>query len=113
MTAQGLIPKGKLITCVLPKGKAKSVMEALNEKGVSRINMAFVRGFDIHDQAAEGKLPDQTEKEVLTVVCESAEEAEELFDYIFEKGEINHLGGGLMYMSQLSGATIYSLPTDV
>ncbi|MCB0419857.1 MAG: hypothetical protein KDD61_02625 [Bdellovibrionales bacterium] len=113
MTSSHLIPKGKLITCVLPKGKAKGVMEQLNKIGQTRINLAFVRGFDIHDQAPQGRLPDQVEKEILTVVCSTQEEAEEVFDFVYEKGELDRLGGGLMYMSSIAGTTAYLLPQDV
>lgn len=105
-----LEPNGKAITCIVPKGKTKPVLEALSEKGVTRFCFAFARGFDIHDPPKKNGMPAEVEKEILTVICKDSAEAEELFDFLYEKAKVNQLGGGLMTMSSLSGATPFLLP---
>ena len=100
----------KLITCIVPKGKASPLMEKLYNKGVTRINFAFARGSDIHDPEGQKGLPVEEEKEILTIVAKNHEEGEELFEFIFENSEINQLGGGIMYMSRLAYAMPYALP---
>ena len=104
---------GKLITCVVPKGKAQALLELINDKGYTRFNFSFVRGFDIHDPETSKGLPDQVEKETISLVCKDQAEAEEAFDFIYEHSGIDTLGGGIMYMTNLSGATLYNLPTEI
>ena len=103
--------QGRIITCILPKGKGLAIVKALHEKGITRANVAFARGFDIHDQDDEKKgFPVEVEKEIVTIIAKDQSEGNELFDFVFEEGNINHLGGGLMFMSQLSGSVPYLLP---
>lgn len=103
-------PQGKVITCILPKGIATGVMEKLHERGVTRQNFAFARGFDIHDEPQKSGIPKEVEKEILTVICNDEKEADETFQFLYEAAKIGRLGGGLMYMSQLTGAQLYALP---
>jgi nitrogen regulatory protein PII len=99
----------KLITCILRKGRALPLLEALNERGEQKINFAFARGSDIHDpETPSGKLKEQ-EKEIVTIVADSPEKGEELFDFVYEKSGIDEPGSGLIYMTSLSYATGYSV----
>ena len=101
---------GKIITCILPKGKGLTVTQALHDKGVTRVNFAFARGFDIHDPAGKSGIPDEVEKEIVTVIAKDEAQGEEIFNLIWDVAEMNHLGGGLMTMAKLSHATAYELP---
>ena len=103
--------EGRLITCVLPKGKGLPLVQALADKGITRANFAFARGFDIHDPPGRKGLPEEVEKELVTVTCKDIGQADELFTFIYDKAGINHLGGGFMYMTRLSVATPYFLPS--
>ncbi|MCB0386159.1 MAG: hypothetical protein KDD43_12265 [Bdellovibrionales bacterium] len=103
--------EGRLITCVLPKGKGLPLVEALYEKGITRAHFAFARGFDIHDPPGRKGLPEEVEKDLVTVTCKDIGQADELFSFIYEKAGINRLGGGFMYMTRLSVATPYFLPS--
>lgn len=99
----------KLITCILKKGRAIPLMEALSEKGLLKINFAFARGSDLNDSVdSKGRLK-ESEKEIVTVVVDDPNKAEETFDFIFEKAKINEPGEGLIYMSCLGYSTSYSL----
>lgn len=101
----------KLITCILPKGKAIPLLEALAEKGIRTANFAHARGSDIADDAAKRSkiLSTEDEKEIVTIVAESAQAGEELFDFAFEHGEINRRGGGMIYMTSLGFSTPYKV----
>ncbi len=100
----------KLITCVLPKGKAIPLLEALAEKGVRTANFAYARGSDIADVAKGSKiLATEDEKEIVTIVAESVQVGEELFDFAFERAEIHQRGGGLIYMTSLGFSTPYKV----
>lgn len=101
----------KLITCILPKGKAIDLLESLHAKGIQRANVAFARGSDIHDPEVKKGMPQEEEKDIVTIVAANPTEAEELFQFAFEKAEINRLGGGIIYMTSLKTATPYQLPS--
>ena len=108
---KNLESNGRMITCILPKGKALDVLKSLFEKGVTRANFAFARGFDIHDaENPKTGIPDAVEKEIVTVIAKDQQEGEELFNAVYELGNLNHLGGGIMYMSKLHKASAYELP---
>ncbi|MBT4762393.1 MAG: hypothetical protein HOO06_11895 [Bdellovibrionaceae bacterium] len=105
------IEKGaKVITCILTKGTSKKVAEALFEKGNNRFYFANARGFGVLDQLeTKSGLPKEEEKEVFSVTAKDASEAEELFEFIYELANIGEPHGGLMYMSDLIGATQFML----
>jgi hypothetical protein len=102
--------EGRIITCVFPKGRSLKVVEVLNEKGITRANFAFARGFDIHDAPGRKGIPNEEEKEMLFICAESASEADEIMDFVFEAGDMNRLGGGMIYTAKLNGALSYMLP---
>ncbi len=108
---ENLEKDGRVITCILPKGEALDLLKALYDKGVTKANFAFARGFDIHDASdTPGGIPAAVEKEIVTVAAKGANEAEDLFNFIYESGNVNSLGGGLMYMSKLHMSSGYELP---
>jgi len=103
----------KLISAILPKGIALSVIKRLkDEKNIITANLNYARG--------TGKLTPlkyrdgvvESEKEVLTVVVEEAI-SEEIFDYIYEVADVNKPHGGLMYMHSLMQSSAYLLPDVV
>lgn len=93
----------KLVTCILPKGRAIEILESLQAKGIHRANLAFARGSDIHDHIVE-------EKDIITVVASSGAEADEIFYFLYDKAEINQPGGGIIYITSLRQASPYGLP---
>ena len=102
----------KLITCILKKGKAIPLMEALNEKGLIKINFAFARGSDLNDPFnSKGRLKED-EKEIVTVIIDNPAEAEEVFDFVYDKAQINEPGAGLIYMTSLGFTTSYKLENN-
>jgi len=100
----------KLITCILPKGIAFDVVGRLmKEKGILTANVDSARGMGKLTPDAYRGVGEQTEKEILSVVVE-AEQAEELFEYIFEVANIDRPHGGMIYMTRLAEASPFALP---
>ena len=96
----------KLLTCILPKGKTLDVIETLkNETGIITTNFSLARatGRMMHRELT------QTEKEILTLVVEDIR-ADELFEFIYRVAEIDQPQGGIIYQTDLSAATSYTLP---
>ena len=106
----------KLITCVLPDdGTEKKLMRALrDEKQITRANSTSCMGLAIQGEArtAFGKLPEPTlTRKVDVVVPES--DADELYNYIYDKAHIGRPQGGVIWQGALTLTSPFVLPEDV
>ena len=99
----------KLITCILPKGAGKPLVEALHNRGNTTSNMFYARGSDYGDPAGKSGMPEPVEKEFVTVIAAGAE-ADELFAFIHETAQIDRIGGGIMYQTALRKSALFVLP---
>lgn len=102
---------GRMITCILPKGEALGLLKKLFDRGVTRANFAFARGFDIHDiDNPRTGFPDAEEKEIVTVIAKDTAEGEDLFSFIYSEGNIHRRGGGFIQMMKIHSSSTYELP---
>ncbi|MEE8119550.1 MAG: hypothetical protein V3T39_08345 [Gammaproteobacteria bacterium] len=100
----------KLIRCILPKGKALPIIQALkDERGIIMANFNFARGTGRITHRDYRSRVTQTEKEVLYVIV-TEDKAEEIFAFIYDTAGIGEPHGGIMYQCALSGSTEYLLP---
>ncbi len=100
----------KLITCILPRGKGLPVVRALKEeKALISAHVNSARGTGRMTHRAERKQITETEKDILTVIVPQNCE-DEIFGYIYETAGIGEPHGGLMYMTDLSAASVFALP---
>ena len=106
----------KLITCVLPdSGADKVLLKALRfEKQVVRAKSVAGKGVGALRSVKSKKdtLPESNLVKIVEVVVDE-NEADELFDYIYETAGIGQQGGGAIFMSALPRATLYTLPPDI
>ena len=95
----------KRITCFLPKGVGIHLVEVLHdEKNIDSINVHTVESTENYGA--------WTEQDVLTVIVD-AERADEIFEFIFFKGELDKPGGGFIYQASLIKASLdNSLPME-
>jgi nitrogen regulatory protein PII len=103
-----LDPNARIITCILPQGRARHVEEKLFEKGLNRIGVYHARGIG-PSASQRSSVIAQTEKDVLVAVV-TQEEADEVFTYLYEVAEIYKPHNGFVYMQQLTQATPFLLP---
>ena len=106
----------KLITCILPDdGTEKKLIRALrDERQITRANSSSCLGMMVLADAKTkfGELPKTTLiRKVDVVVVES--DADELYDYIYEKAHIDRPRGGAIWLSALSLTSPFALPADV
>ena len=118
-TATGVpVPGGaaKLISCILPDdGTEHRLLRWLrDQQGVTRANSVYCRGHSILKEvsARRGKLPEPTLVRLVRIVVD-AEQADALFDRIYEQAQIHRPGGGALMMTPLLFATPFALPADI
>lgn len=100
---------GRIITCILPRGAGKPLIEAIHQRGITTANLYFSRGSNVGDPIGKTGIPVQEEKEILTVVV-SKKEADDLFEFVVETAGINQPGGGFVYMGELRKSIPFLLP---
>ncbi|MEF3191096.1 MAG: hypothetical protein K6347_00900 [Campylobacterales bacterium] len=96
----------RLITAILPNHHARKVLTLLHERGIVTANRYFARGTSI----ISGR--QNREMEVLEVVVEE-DMAEEIFEFIYDAGEIGRAGGGIIYQQHLTRSTKFILPPEL
>lgn len=103
MTFDGL-SEPRLITCILPRGDGPGLVAALREEmGIDTASIATGRGVSERtDYFAE-------EVSILTVVC-AAEAADAIFDFLYQRIDLDHSLGRFMFQARLSAATAFALP---
>ncbi|MCH7564246.1 MAG: hypothetical protein IH968_10530 [Gemmatimonadetes bacterium] len=100
----------KLITCIMPHGRALPVLEALKEElGILATSIHHARGTGRMTPLAWRGVGEAAEKDVLSVIV-PASRAEEVFGFIYENGRINQPHGGIVYQQTLSKSTEFHLP---
>ncbi len=97
----------KLITCILPVGKGVDIIERLsNEKGIHTGNVSTGRG---RGAGNVGSIGAWDEIDMLNVVVPE-DRADEIFDFIYEVGDLHRPRGGIMIQHPISPSTVFTLP---
>lgn len=105
-----VIENARLITCILPKGKAQPLQEALvSEKGLHTTNFHRGRGVGRFSPLSARGIGEQQEKEILEINV-PAHQADELFEFMFFAGEMDRPHGGIIFMTRLKRGMEMSVP---
>lgn len=100
----------KVITCILPKGKAMPLVHLLiREHGLTAVDVHYARGVGRITPLRHRGIGETAEREILTVAVPVGE-ANALFADIYRVAKINRPHGGLMFMHALRTATPFRLP---
>jgi len=105
----------KLISCILPDdGTERRLLAWLREQGVTRANSVYCRSHSVlrEAKARRGELPEPALGRLVTIVVE-AEQADALFELLYERADIHRPGGGVLLMTPVTFATPFALPEGI
>jgi len=89
----------KVITCFLPAGKGKEVLDELRgQKGVFSAFVHHARGVGV-DSGRDNKAPFYVEREVITVLAPVGR-ADEVFEFLYFSAGLNHPHAGMVLMEK-------------
>ena len=85
-----------------------------DQQGVTRANSVYCRGHSVLREAAVRRenLPEPSLLRLVQIVVD-ADEADALFDRIYEQADIHRPGGGSLIMTPLTFATPFALPEGI
>ncbi|ALG68144.1 hypothetical protein [Beggiatoa leptomitoformis] len=102
----------RLITCILPQGEARIVLEKLRlEKGITTANIYRARGTG-SSSLYRTRFAIELEKDMLTVLV-SRRRATEIFNFLYYEAQIDKPHSGIIYVERVARATDYMLPEPV
>ena len=92
----------KTITCIIPSGRALELLERLRaQHGVTSAYAHHAR--DVVTRSGGGTQDIADEAEIVTVLVPQ-EDAERMFELLFEAAEIGREDGGLIFMERMLAA---------
>jgi len=98
-----------LITCIVQRGLADTIIMAAREAGAQGATVHFARGMGIRERLGILGVAVEVEKEVIDIVV-SKEQVDRVFERMYLAGNLDTPGMGIMYITPLEKAATYIPP---
>lgn len=95
-----------LITCIVQRGVADTVVKAAQEAGAQGATVYYARGSGVRERLGVLGLAIEVDKEVITIVV-STDQVDRVFEKIYVAGKLETPGMGFMYVTPLEKAATY------
>ena len=100
-----------LITCIVQRNHGDDMVKAAQEAGSQGATIYYARGSGVRERLGVLGVAVEVEKAVVNIVV-SNDQIDQVFDRLYEVGEVATPGRGLMYVTPLEKAATY-IPSDV
>ena len=100
-----------LITCIVQRNHGDDMVKAAQEAGSQGATIYYARGSGVRERLGVLGVAVEVEKAVVNIVV-SNDQIDQVFDRLYEVGELATPGRGLMYVTPLEKAATY-IPSDV
>ena len=100
-----------LITCIVQRGMADKIIKAAQQAGAQGATIYYARGEGVRERLGVFGLAVEAEKEVINIVVAS-EQADRIFERMYEEGNLDTPGMGFIYLSPLDKAATY-MPREI
>jgi len=101
----------KIITCIVERGSAETVVDAAKKAGAKAATIFFARGTGIREKLGLLGIAIQPEKEIIEIAVADVI-ADAVFDAMVDAGKLHLPGKGFIYMTQALKALTYIPPAD-
>ena len=101
----------ELITCIVQRGNAESIVKAAYEAGAQGATINFAQGSGVREKLGILGVAVEAEKEIIKIIV-STEQVNRVFDAMYLEGELDTPGIGFMYVTTLERAGTY-IPQEV
>ncbi len=100
-----------LITCILQKELAESVLEAAKNCGAQGATISYAIGTGVRERMGLLGMAVDEQKEVIRIIV-SKEQSELIFETMYLSGQLDKPGKGIMFMSNLDRVATF-IPDEV
>jgi nitrogen regulatory protein P-II 1 len=100
-----------LITCIVQRGLADTIIKAAREAGAQGATVYFARGMGIRERLGILGVSVEVEKEIIEIVV-SKDQVERVFERMYLAGNLDTPGMGIMYITPLEKAATF-IPPEV
>ena len=95
-----------LITCIVQKGLADSIITAARSAGAQGATVHYGRGMGVRERLGVLGVAVEVGKEIIEIVV-SSEQVERIFEAMYLAGNLDTPGMGIIYITQLEKAATY------
>lgn len=100
-----------LITCIVQRNHGDKLVAAAQAAGSQGATIYYARGTGVRERLGLLGVAVEVEKAVVNIVVAN-DQVDQVFDRLYEVGELATPGRGMMYVTPLEKAATY-IPTDV
>ena len=101
-----------LITCIVQRGIADTIVEAAREAGAQGATIFYAKGTGVRERLGIFGVALDVEKEVINIVV-STDQADRVFEHMYFAGNLDTPGMGIIYITPLDKAATYIPPKVV
>lgn len=101
-----------LITCIVEKGQADSLVKAAREAGAQGATVFYARGSGVRERLGILGVAVEVEKEIINIVV-SNEQADFVVEKMYLAGQLDTPGKGFIYTTPLDKAATFIPPQVV